>query len=117
METQVQQTSKPAPKIRKAKNKAEKQAESQAKAKKEPKPKDMFGFRENSKESIAAAMYYSGEGATTDQVREKLGGPHLNLLKKVKELGFEVTEIHVASPTTNRSVKKYRIVKGTPKGA
>ena len=102
------------PKLRKAKTRKEKKAESKTKAKREPVKKDQFGFREGTKTSRAAAMYYSGVGSTTEEVKEKLVGAHLNLFKDVKKLGFEVTETKVKNPKTRREVQRKRILKGKP---
>ena len=100
------------PRIRPVKSRAQKKAESKQRTQRQAKPKDQFGFREGSKQSKAAHMYFQGDGATTEEVKKRLGGPHLNLLKDVRKRGvFDYKESFVQSPKSRRNVKKYKIFK------
>lgn len=67
-----------------------------------------LGFKTNTKLFIAACMYLRKNGATNQEVIDKLGGPQLNLLKKVEAAGFEVER--TTRDVKGRNVKVYRIV-------
>ena len=98
---------KPAEKARS--KKAPKKPAQAASGKKPSKIKrDQFGFVTGKKTAQAAAMYV-GKGATTEQIRKKLGAPHLNLLAKVKADGHKVLVKKVKGPN-NREVTHYTIV-------
>jgi response regulator of citrate/malate metabolism len=117
MNTQAQQTSTAtAPVASKAKRVPPKRAlpkkakTQRAKAKEQPK-KDKFGLRVASKESQAAHIYYK-TGATTEEIRTKLGSAHLNVLKN--ETLLENYKVVVEEGThyskRGRPLKFYKIV-------
>src|SRR5262250_8488 len=52
------------------------------------KAQKLFRFPLGTKKNIAAAMYLSGAGATTEEVVQEVGDPKLNLLKEIEKMGY-----------------------------
>lgn len=97
--------------------KAVAKAKGEKKSKKRtPVEKDIYGLRVGSKQSIAAAMYGSKTGATTDEIRAKLNNPHLNVLTDVQGRGFEKV-VKMEPNKEGRQVKRYFIKKASQKTA
>jgi hypothetical protein len=57
----------------------------------------LFGFPVGTKKNAAAAMYLSAQGATTEEVIQKVGDTKLNLLKEVEARGYSVMKSKVRS--------------------
>ena len=70
----------------------------------------LFDFPVGTKKNIAAALYLSADGATTEQVTKLVGGHHLNLLKEVEKKGYIVRRDRAAVGSSGRRVIRYRIV-------
>jgi hypothetical protein len=73
------------------------------------KAQKLFRFPLGTKKNIAAAMYLSGAGATTEEVVQEVGDPKLNLLKEIEKMGYRVERTKVRSPT-GRTVTRYKIL-------
>jgi len=71
--------------------------------------RDSFGFRKNTKTSIAAALYARPEGATQREIRDACGGKtQLNLLRVVEKRGFKV--IPKKEKFEDREITRYFIM-------
>ena len=70
----------------------------------------VLGFRVGTKTYQAASMYLAKNGATTSQIKAKLGSAHLNLLTKVKTAGHSVTRVKALNKATGKQETRYRIV-------
>ncbi len=70
---------------------------------------DMYGFREGSKDSKAAAMYARKSGATTPEIKKVLGQPHLNCLKAIEKGGHKVKRVKEVDNKTKKSVTRYYV--------
>jgi hypothetical protein len=88
-------TAKPAKVIAKAKAKLEASAD-----------KDQFGFRKGSSKSEAAALYARKNGATLEEVKEKLGSVQLNVLGSLEKAGHTVERVK-EERKGQRSVTRY----------
>ncbi len=95
-EDEVTVTEKP-----KAKKKAKK-----AKPAKETAGLDAFGLRISSVRSQAAALYAREEGATLNEVKEKVGTIQFNVLTRLQKQGFVVDTTKEAGKN-NRTVTRY----------
>lgn len=101
-----------------AKGKAPKKAEApkakpKAKAKESEVKRDIYGYKEGSLKSKAAAMYASADGATMQEVKKKLGSVQLNLLTDLEERGCTVKKTKEEGNGA-RPVTRY-FLKGKPK--
>jgi len=88
-----------------------KAAKAPAKAK-EAKPvtvKDQFGLRKASTRSEAAAMYARKNGATLNEVKEKLGSVQLNVLVALEAEGYTV-EREKIERKGERAITRYRLL-------
>lgn len=113
----------PAKKAVKAKAKAEKPAKKATAAKapdkaKAAKPKaekkakaekDQWGLRKGSSKSEAAAMYARKNGATLDEVKEKIGSIQLNVLKELEAEGHKV-EREKIERKGKRPLTRYKLI-------
>ncbi len=70
---------------------------------------DMYGFREGSKDSKAAAMYARKSGASTSEIKKALGQPHLNCLKAVEKAGHKVQRVKETDKKTKKTLTRYYI--------
>lgn len=70
---------------------------------------EQLGFQRGTKTQRAVAMYLRPNGATTAEVAAVNGGPYLNCLKKVEELGHHVVRSKIADPK-GHLVTSYKIV-------
>jgi hypothetical protein len=69
----------------------------------------LFGFPVGTKKNAAAAMYLSAQGATTEEVIQKVGDTKLNLLKEVEARGYSVMKSKVRS-ARGTTVTRYKII-------
>ena len=81
-----------------------------AKAKVEAAAKDVYGFREGSMKSQAAAMYSRKEGATLEEVKSALKSSQLNLLKELEAKGYKVKKVKEEG-NGNKPVTRYHLAK------
>ena len=102
-----------APKGRKATAKAPAKA---AAPKDAPKPRgeaaklDEYGFRVDSIRSKAAKLYATGNGATMEEVSEKLScAPQLNILRSLENRGYKVTVTKVINKAWPRPRNRYKL--------
>ena len=74
--------------------KAVKKAVAKAKAKvtKPKAEKDAYGLRKGSLKSLAAAMYARKNGATLEEVKDKVGSTQLNVLTELEAAGYGVKQ-------------------------
>lgn len=68
----------------------------------------VLGFKAGTKQHVAAGMYLKTRGATNAEIKRKLGGPQLNLLKKVAGMGHEIER--TTRNVKGKNVKVYRIL-------
>ena len=71
---------------------------------------DVYGYRDGSKKSQAAAMYSGKKGATLEEVKTALGSVQLNLLKDCEARGFKVRRVKEAGDG-KRQVTRYFLSK------
>ncbi len=55
--------------------------------------KDRFGVVLGTKTAAAVALYNTESGATVKEIDEKIGGRHMNILKKLTEFGHKVLKL------------------------
>lgn len=87
-------------KAKAAKPKAEKKAKAE---------KDQWGLRKGSSKSEAAAMYARKNGATLDEVKDKIGSIQLNVLKELEAEGHKV-EREKIERKGKRPLTRYRLI-------
>ena len=79
-----------------------------AKKAKAPVKLDVYGLRDGSVKSKAAAMYASGKGATLNEVKKKLGSVQLNVLTELALRGHKVKQVKEAGEG-NRKITRYHL--------
>ncbi len=72
--------------------------------------RDEFGFVEGSINSMAAKLYAREEGATTAEIKNRLGSPQLNLFKVVVKKGYTIKKEQTKTEE-GRKVTRYFIIK------
>lgn len=87
-------------KAKAAKPKAEKKSKAE---------KDQWGLRKGSSKSEAAAMYARKNGATLEEVKEKVGSIQLNVLKELEAEGHTV-EREKVERKGQRPLTRYKLI-------
>lgn len=70
---------------------------------------DRYGHRDGSKKALACELYEREHGATTNEIRHKLGGSQVNLLYDVAARGHKVEQLHRYCDYAKRNVTAYII--------
>ncbi len=81
-----------------------------APTKRRSKELDEFGFAKGSINSMAAALYGREEGATTAEIKNRLGSPQLNLFKVLAKKGYTIKKEQTKTEE-GRKVTRYFIIR------